>query len=97
MIAPLVADCPSNLQVEMSDTENTEASTYLATLRRVPKAERFVRALALSAYVRELAWQGAQRSAGAFGPHAVTHRFMLQLYGPTVACEFREARARIDG
>lgn len=68
------------------------AATYHLMLRRLPKAERFLRALALTAYVRDLTWQGATRRAGELGSVAVVDRFILQLYGPTVAREFRAAR-----
>lgn len=52
-------------------------------------SERFMRALALSAYVRQLAWQGAQQHAGARGEAAVIDRFLRQLYGADVAAAFR--------
>ena len=55
------------------------------TLKELSKSDRFVRALALSAYVRRLAWQGAALHAGAQGADAVTHRFLLQLYGADIA------------
>ncbi len=58
-------------------------------LRRLSPSERFVRALSLSAYVRQLAWQGAERYAAAQGETAVVDRFLTQLYGAEVAKSFR--------
>ena len=55
--------------------------------------ERFLRALALSAYARALAWQGARLHAGADGADAVLDRFLQQLYGADVAAEVRRRRA----
>ena len=67
-------------------------ATYLTMLADVPMADRFIRALALSAYLRELAWQGAVLHAGQQGDTAVVDRFLLQLYGAGVARQFRAAR-----
>jgi hypothetical protein len=67
-------------------------ATQVAMIRGLTPAERFVRALALTAYVRRLAWQGAYRRAGALGPEAIIDRFITQLHGVTIAHAFREAR-----
>ena len=63
-----------------------------ARLSALTPAERFMRALALSAYVRALAWQGARLHAGAATPDAVRDRFLEQLYGAAVA---RDVRSRM--
>ena len=55
--------------------------------------ERFLKALSLSAFVRELAWQGARLVAEADGPEAVVDRFVRQLYGDEVAEQFRARRS----
>lgn len=47
-------------------------------------AERFQRALALSSFTRNLAWAGAERTAGHLGHAAVVERFFLQVYGASV-------------
>jgi hypothetical protein len=60
-------------------------------LRSLSLSERFVRALELSAYVRQLAWAGARRHAGAQNEKAVVGRFLRQLYGVDVAAAFRVA------
>lgn len=67
----------------MSDTDPAALERYLALVRAIPKPERFLRALALSALARAFAWEGARRSAGLCGEAAVVERFLLQLYGPS--------------
>lgn len=74
---------------DMNDSDETTRAAYLAMLRRLSPSERFVRALALSAYVRQLAWQGARRHSSAQGETAVVARFLTQLYGADVAESFR--------
>lgn len=59
--------------------------------------ERFLKALALSAYVRSLTWQGARLNAESQGAEsqgnsAVVTRFLRQLYGDAVA---QDVSARI--
>ncbi len=76
----------------MSDDDETTYDVRSMMLARLTLSERFVRALALSAYVRALAWQGAQRTAQAGGDSAVVDRFLTQLYGTEVATAFRTAR-----
>ena len=67
-------------------------ATYHEMIRQLPGPDRFVRALALTAYTRHLAWQGAMLRTAALGPVATEDRFMTQLYGATVAGAFRAAR-----
>ena len=69
----------------MTDTEAPMLARYLGLIRKMPKPERLVRAVALSAFARDMAWQGATQRSGHLGVHAVTERFLLQLYGPDVA------------
>ncbi|MFN2400780.1 MAG: hypothetical protein ABR543_19405 [Gemmatimonadaceae bacterium] len=76
----------------MTDTDSAMLSRYLELIRGVPKPERFIRALALSALVRDLAWQGATRHAGHLGADAVVERFLLQLYGSDVVRQMRVSR-----
>ena len=64
------------------ETPTDRAARLLAALT---PADRLRRALALSAYVRALAWQGARLHSGAGGPDAVRDRFLEQLYGSAVA------------
>ena len=73
----------------MTDTDEVTREAHLAMLRQLSPSERFVRALTLSAYVRQLAWQGARKHAGAHGEAAVIDRFLTQLYGIDVAISFR--------
>ncbi len=75
----------------MTDTNPTTRDARVAMIRRLSPSERFVRALALSAYVRQLAWQGARRHAGPGGDSAVVDRFLTQLYGADVARSYRAA------
>ena len=77
----------------LTDTDATTRARYLALLRAVPGAERLARALALPAFVRDLAWQGAHRHAGHRGAEAVVRRFIHQLYGPEVAARIGADRA----
>lgn len=71
----------------------TPNHTAFAAVSAVPiplsPSERFMMALALSAYVRQLAWQGAKQHAGSRGQAAVVDRFLQQLYGADVAAVFR--------
>ncbi|MGI8619703.1 MAG: hypothetical protein ACR2L6_11550 [Gemmatimonadaceae bacterium] len=69
----------------MRDTDPATFERYLAVIRTVPPAERFVRALALSALARDLAREGAARHSAHLGDNAVAERFLLQMYGPDVA------------
>lgn len=55
-----------------------------ARLRDMPKAERLAWALSLSAFARDLAWQGALRHTDGLGRTATIHRFLVQMYGPAV-------------
>ena len=73
----------------VTDTDEATRAIYVAMLRQLSRSERFVRALALSAYVRNLAWQGALRHAQSSGEAATVDRFLTQLYGAKVAKAFR--------
>ena len=64
-------------------------ATHAAMVRHLSRPERFIRALALSAYVRNLAWQGALRHSRSRGEAATVDRFLTQLYGAKVAKAFR--------
>ena len=79
---------PDSSQPKVCDTNVVTDARYLAMIRRLPKAERLVRALALTALAREFVWQGAVRHAGAQGHSAVVHRFLEQLYGAEFAQRF---------
>lgn len=68
------------------ETPSDRAARLLAALT---PADRLLRALALSAYVRALAWQGAHLHSGASGADAVRDRFLEQLYGSDVAGDMR--------
>ena len=63
---------------EMTDTAASMGATHAVLVRQLSKSERFVRALALSAYVRNLAWQGALRHSGSRGESATVDRFLTQ-------------------
>ncbi len=69
----------------VTDTDRTTRSRYLDLIADVPPAERLHNALALTALVRDLAWQGATLHSGHLGHEAVVARFALQLYGPEIA------------
>ncbi|MGH7627131.1 MAG: hypothetical protein ACREOJ_17675 [Gemmatimonadaceae bacterium] len=66
----------------MTDTDRAVLARYLDLVRSVSKSGRLMRALALSALAREMAWCGARRHSGHLGKDAVTERFLQQLYGP---------------
>ena len=67
------------------DTDTAVRSRYLDLIAAVPAPERLTRALALTAFVRDLAWQGATLHVGHLGSEAVVERFAQQLYGPEIA------------
>ncbi len=67
------------------DTDSVARTRYLELIAAVPGPERLTRALALSAFVRDLAWQGATLHVGHLGSEAVVERFARQLYGPEIA------------
>jgi hypothetical protein len=71
------------------DTDTATRRHVLTLLDAVPPGERLARALALSAFVRDLAWAGARLEAEHLGTAAVVARFLCQLYGP-------ESAARLD-
>ena len=78
----------------MHDVDAAARESQLAMLRQLTPSERFVRTVALTAYVRKLAWAGASRYSGAQGEAATVDRFLTQLYGADVAASFRAATAR---
>ena len=63
------------------DTDGAARSRYLELIAAVPAPERLTRALALTAFVRNLTWQGATYHVGHLGSEAVVERFAQQLYG----------------
>lgn len=67
------------------DTDAVTRARDLELLRTLPPPERLMRALALTALVRDLAWQGATANAGHLGAEAVLRRFLSQLYGAELA------------
>lgn len=86
--APEIAertDSSISIPARMIDSDAAMLARYLDMVRSVPKAQRLVRAMALSAVVRDMALQGATRHSGHLGADAVTERFVLQLYGPEIA------------
>ncbi len=68
----------------MTDTSAETQARYEQLLAALTPGERLGRALALSAFARQLAWAGAERFAGHLGRAAVIERFFLQVYGPSV-------------
>ncbi|HEX5410022.1 MAG TPA: hypothetical protein VFW89_09665 [Gemmatimonadaceae bacterium] len=72
---------------DRTDTDRAVFARYLDLVRSVPKSQRMMRALALSALAREMTWCGARRHSGHLGNDAVTERFLQQLYGPDVGRE----------
>ena len=76
------------------DTVTPMTATYARMVAGMSMSERFVHALALSAFVRALAWQGAVLHAVSQDADAVVDRFVLQLYGAEVAAWFRAVRLR---
>ena len=69
---------------------------YLEGIAAMSGAERLERALALTAFVRDLAWQGATLHAGHLGHAAVVERFLRQLYGDEVATRVRALHTPLD-
>jgi hypothetical protein len=67
-----------------TDTSATVLAENIARLRTMPKGERLAWALSLSAFARELAWQGALRRTEGQGDTATIRRFLHQMYGPLV-------------
>ena len=64
-----------------------------ARLAALTPGERFLKAVALSAYVRSLAWQGAQLHAQSGERAVIVDRFLLQVYGSEVVRQVRERQA----
>jgi hypothetical protein len=78
-----------------TDAERNALARQLSLVRALSKSERFERAMALSALVRRLAWEGASRHVGSRGPDAVAERFLRQLYGPELTPELRRLADRL--
>ena len=79
------------------DTDAITRARVLELLKGISPPERMGRALALSALVRDLAWQGAVRHAGHLGAAAVVDRFLRQLYGAEFATWVTRERGALDG
>lgn len=77
-------------------SDTTSAARYDQLLSALTPGERFLRALALSAYVRGLVWQGAASVAAPDGPAAVRDRFLRQVYGDDIAQQVN-ARLAVNG
>lgn len=60
---------------------------YNALLKGLSGPERLERALALSALVSSLAWEGARRDVHTKGVEAVRDRFLIKLYGARTASQ----------
>jgi hypothetical protein len=66
---------------------------YDTEIAQLAPDERFLRALALSACVRSLAWQGARLNAETPDTAGVALRFVRQLYGDDVALTWQRRTA----
>lgn len=73
----------------ITDTTELVRVRHRALIASLPPAERLLRAFSLSAFLRDVAWAGAQRAAGDRGPVAVRERFLTQLYGPHLSDALR--------
>ncbi len=71
--------------------------SYRALLRQLSGPERLERALALSALVRSLAWEGALRDVQAKGTDAVRERFLIKLYGVRTATQLLQTIRNCSG
>lgn len=80
------------MATELSDTPDAVQARYDAMVMQLSPVERLQRAFALSSFVRNLAWAGAERVAGHLGHDAVVERFFLQVYGPSVKPPAAHAR-----
>ena len=67
--------------------------SYDQQIAKLTPGERFLRALALSACVRGLAWQGARLNAETPNTAGVVLRFVRQLYGDDVALMWQRRTA----
>ena len=67
----------------LSDT--AVPSSYDTQIAQLAPSDRFLRALALSACIRSLAWQGARLNSETPDTAGVVLRFVRQLYGDDVA------------
>ena len=76
-----------------SDTIDSVRARHRSLLATMSPSERLVRAFTLSAFVRDVAWAGAQRIAGGRGPVAVRERFLMQLYGSDLSDALRALTA----
>jgi len=68
-------------------TQAAACAPYDELLSAMTPGERFLRALALTSYVRGLCWQGAALATPSHDPLAIRERFLCQLYGNDFARE----------
>jgi hypothetical protein len=81
---------------DLSDTALSAAQQRDELLATLTPSEKFLKAIALSDYVRTLAWAGAQQHSGARGPSAVEDRFLEQSYGKEISRAFHVLRERLS-
>ena len=74
-------------------SDSVVPSSYDAQIARLTPSERFLRALALSACIRGLVWQGARLNAETPDTAGVVLRFVRQLYGDDVALMWQHRTA----
>lgn len=74
-------------------SDSAVPSSYDMQVARLSPSERFLRALALSAGVRGLAWEGARLNAVTPDTAGVVLRFVRQLYGDDVALMWQRRTA----
>jgi len=67
--------------------------SYDTRIAQLTPGDRFMRALALSACIRSLAWQGARLNAETPDTAGVVLRFVRQLYGDDVALMWQRRTA----
>ncbi len=67
--------------------------SYDTQIAQLTPGDRFLRALALSACIRSLAWQGARLNAETPDTAGVVLRFVRQLYGDDVALMWQRRTA----
>jgi len=67
--------------------------SYDRQIAQLTPGDRFLRALALSACIRSLAWQGARLNAETPDTAGVVLRFVRQLYGDDVALMWQRRTA----
>lgn len=83
------------LSTVLSDTDEPARLRYLTLLADMPAAERLMRTLELSAFVREIAWVGARQAVAAGADDTVRNRFLEQLYGSNMSDNLRALITRL--